>query len=116
VIAANRVPSTDTIRWAPPIVYGPDLMFTTATEAPLPTATSVAPNHGPASGGTTVTISGTNLTGATAVTFGSTNATSFTVNSETLITAVAPAGIGTVDVTVTTPDGTSAAGEADRFT
>ncbi|WP_280313356.1 IPT/TIG domain-containing protein [Nocardia abscessus] len=42
-----------------------------------------------------------------AVTFGTTAATSFTVNSATQITAVAPAGTGTVQVTATTPGGTS---------
>jgi hypothetical protein len=116
VIAANRVFSIDTNAWEPPIVYGPDLMFTTASGPAFPTVMRVEPNHGPATGGTTVTITGTNLTGATAVKFGSTNARSFTVDSETSITAVAPAATGTVDVTVTTPGATSATGEADRFT
>jgi hypothetical protein len=62
-----------------------------------------------------VTITGTELTGATAVKFGSTNATSFTVNSDKTITAVSPAGTGSVDVTVTTPIGTSPTSEADHF-
>ncbi|MET9024106.1 IPT/TIG domain-containing protein [Nocardia sp. NPDC004168] len=73
----------------------------------VPTLTTVVPNTGPAAGGTTVILTGTNLTGATAVTFGATPATSFTVNSATQITAVAPAGTGTVSVTVTTAGGTS---------
>ena len=56
-----------------------------------------------------MTITGTDFTGATAVKFGTTAATGFTVNSATSITATAPAGAaGTVDVTVTTPGGTSA--------
>jgi hypothetical protein len=80
------------------------------------TVTKIEPNNGPLAGGTSVTITGTNFTGATAVKFGATNATSFTVNSATSITAVSPAGTGTVDVTVTTSEGTSAAGSADRFT
>jgi hypothetical protein len=82
---------------------------------PPPTVTGVAPNHGPAAGGTSVTITGTNLTGTSAVKFGSTNAASFKVNSDTSITAVSPAGTGTVDVTVTTPSGTSATSSADQF-
>ena len=68
-------------------------------------------------GGTSVTITGTNLTGATAVRFGLGNATGFTVDSDTQITATAPAGSpGTVDVTVATPGGTSARSPADRYT
>jgi hypothetical protein len=63
-----------------------------------------------------VTITGTGFTGATAVKFGSTNATSFIVNSETSITPVSPKGKGTVDVTVTTPAGTSPTTRADQFT
>jgi alpha-tubulin suppressor-like RCC1 family protein len=83
---------------------------------PPPTVTRLEPNHGPAAGGTSVTITGTNLTGANAVKFGSTNAASLKVNSDTSITAVSPAGTGTVHVTVTTPSGTSATSSADQFT
>ena len=81
-----------------------------------PAVTSISPTAGPATGGTTVTISGTGFTGATAVTFGATAATGFTINSATQITATAPAGTGTVDVRVTTPGGTSATSAADQFT
>ncbi|MFF8786350.1 IPT/TIG domain-containing protein [Streptomyces sp. NPDC015125] len=52
-------------------------------------------------------MTGTGLATAGAVRFGATPATSFTVVSDTHITAVAPAGTGTVPVTVTTPGGTS---------
>ncbi|WP_309145061.1 MULTISPECIES: IPT/TIG domain-containing protein [unclassified Bradyrhizobium] len=83
---------------------------------PAPTVTSITPTSGPEAGGTVVAITGTGFTGATAVKFGATAATSFTVNSATSITATAPAGAGTVDVTVTTPVGTSATSAADRFT
>ncbi|MGX5696669.1 IPT/TIG domain-containing protein [Agromyces soli] len=61
----------------------------------------VSPPSGPEAGGTTVTITGSCFTGATAVLFGSTPATSFTVVSDTEITAVVPAGTGVVDVSVT---------------
>ncbi len=81
-----------------------------------PVVKSVAPKTGPEAGGTTVTIRGTSLASATAVRFGSTVATSFKVNSPTSIAAVSPAGAGTVDVTVTTPDATSAISAADDFT
>ena len=64
-----------------------------------------------------MTITGTNLTGATAVNFGANAATGHSVNSATSITATSPAGsAGTVDVTVTTPGGTSATSSADHFT
>ena len=70
-----------------------------------PSVTSVSPDAGLTAGGTTVTISGADFTGATAVDFGSTPATSYTVNSATSITAVSPAGSGTVEVTVTNASG-----------
>jgi hypothetical protein len=83
-----------------------------------PALTAVSPTSGPLAGGTTVTITGSGFTGATAVNFGSTPASSFTVNSDSQITATSPAaaGVGPVDVTVTTPDGTSATGAADQYT
>jgi sugar lactone lactonase YvrE len=83
---------------------------------PPPTVSSVSPNTGPQSGGTSVTITGTNLADAAAVEFGSTEAASFKVESETSITAVAPPGTaGMVDVTVTTAAGTSPSGAEDEF-
>ncbi|AGF55774.1 chitobiase/beta-hexosaminidase C-terminal domain-containing protein [Clostridium saccharoperbutylacetonicum] len=82
-----------------------------------PTVTAISPTSGTASGGTVVTITGTDFTGVTAVKFGSTNATSYTVDSATQITATAPAGsAGTVDITVTTAGGTSSTGSTDQFT
>ncbi|MDR3508443.1 MAG: putative Ig domain-containing protein [Caulobacteraceae bacterium] len=64
-----------------------------------------------------MTITGASFTGATAVDFGGTPATGFTVNSDTQITATAPAGAaGTVDVTVTTASGTSPTGASDHYT
>lgn len=58
-------------------------------------------------GGQSISISGSNLTGATGVSFGGSAAT-FTVVSDTLITATLPAHVaGSVSVTVTSPGGTS---------
>lgn len=85
------------------------------TYAAAPTVTGLAPSSGTPSGGTSVIITGTNFTGASAVNFGATSA-SFTVDSATQITATSPAGTGTVDVTVTTPGGSSATSSADEFT
>ncbi len=73
----------------------------------VPTLTGASPATGSASGGTTVALTGTNLLGATAVRFGSTPTSSFTVVSATQITAVAPPGSGTAQITVVTPGGTS---------
>ena len=71
-----------------------------------PTVTGLSPARGPAAGGSSVVITGAHFTGATNVKFGA-NAASFTVNSDTQITATAPAGsAGSVHVTVTTPSGT----------
>jgi len=81
-----------------------------------PTVTALSPNAGPSSGGTTVTITGTDLAGTTAVSFGGTAATGFTINSATSITATAPAGTGTVDIHVTTTGGTSTTSAADQYT
>jgi len=91
----------------------------TTVSSTAPTITSVSPTTGSTAGGTSVTITGTNLNGATSVTFGGTpNATgAMTVNNATLITVTAPAhAAGTVDITVTSPAGTSAICAADKFT
>jgi len=83
---------------------------------PRPRVASVSGTTGPATGGTSVTIAGTGFTGATAVDFGAA-AAAFTVNGDTSISAVSPAGTpGPVDVTVTTPGGTSAPTASDVFT
>ncbi|MFF6842335.1 IPT/TIG domain-containing protein [Streptomyces tanashiensis] len=87
-------------------------------QRPAPTITAVTPAKGPASGGTAVTVTGTGFTGATAVAFGATPAASFTVHSDTEITATSPAATaaGPADVTVTTPAATSTTSPADRYT
>jgi hypothetical protein len=87
----------------------------TYTNAPI--ITKVTPRSGPPAGGTTVTITGLQMTTASKVMFGSIAATSFHVTSATRITAVdPPQAAGTVDVTVTSPRGTSVIGLLDRFT
>lgn len=84
---------------------------------PTPVVTDVMPSFGPASGGNTVTITGANfVVGATTVKFGSNPATNVVVQSTTVLTVTAPAGSGTVDVTVTTPEGTSAISQFDHYT
>ena len=71
-----------------------------------PTVTALSPASGPAAGGQTVSITGTNFTGGGGiyngtVFFGGVAATGVTLLSFSDLTAVSPAGAGTVDVTVT---------------
>jgi hypothetical protein len=74
----------------------------------VPTITGVGPSQGPNTGGTAVTVSGTNLAGASAVSFGASPAASYRVVSDTQITATSPAGApGPASVSVTTPGGTA---------
>lgn len=75
-----------------------------------PTITSLSPTSGSTTGGNSVVITGTNLLSASAVSFGGTPAISFTINSATQITAVAPArAAGAVFLVVTTPGGNAIA-------
>ncbi len=91
--------------------------FTYVPVGPAPEVKKLSVKKGRAAGGTSTTITGKGFVGVISVAFGTTRATSFTVNSPTSITAVSPAGTaGTVDVTVTTPNGRSKATPKDRFT
>ena len=84
---------------------------------PVPVVSSISPNVGTPAGGTSVSISGVGFTGATTVSFGAIPATQATVSSNTSITAIAPAGtpMSVVDVTVTSPGGTSSLTSSDLF-
>jgi hypothetical protein len=93
--------------------------MTLATTSPAaPVVSSISTSTGTTAGGTVVTITGTGFTGETAVDFGTTSATNIIVNNDSSITATSPATTtpGVVDVTVTTPLGTSATSSADQFT
>lgn len=69
----------------------------------VPTMKSFSPTSGPV--GTSVKIKGTGLTQATKVMFGGVAATSFTVNSDSQITAVVPSGAVTGKIEVITKGG-----------
>jgi len=81
-----------------------------------PAVSSLDDNAGPQAGGVYVYISGSGFTAATAVRFGSAEATGLTIDSDTQITVISPAGSGTVYVTVTTPGGTSADSQESEYT
>lgn len=96
--------------------------FTTVTATGVftynspPSLSSVAPSSGPATGGTSVTLTGSAFTGATSVTFGGVAAT-FAVINDTTITATTPAhAVGAVSVIVTNPMGSNAANTAFSYT
>ncbi len=89
-------------------------------ENPQPAVTAVGPTTGPAAGGNTVTVAGSDLQGASGVLFGTVPATDVEVNATgAQLTAIAPGTSGvlpsTVDVTVTTPSGTSARSSVDHY-
>jgi hypothetical protein len=84
--------------------------------ADAPAVQSLAMTSGPAGGGTSVVITGSGFTDSSSVLFGTTAGTGMVVNSGTQITVTSPEGSGTVDVTVTTPAGTSATNPGDQFT
>jgi IPT/TIG domain/PASTA domain len=87
----------------------PELVGFNAEIQPAPTISSLGTTSGPTAGGTSVTISGTDLENATSVSFGSSPAASYIVNSEGQITAVAPANASAASVSVTV---TTIAGKA----
>jgi hypothetical protein len=77
---------------------------------PDPTISTLSATSGPLSGGTNITITGTNFSGVTSVTFGGVPATNVQLVNSTTITATTPAGsAGVTSVIVTTPSGSNAA-------
>ena len=82
---------------------------------PSPQITGLLPSFGPSTGGTSVLISGIGFTGASAVFFGAVQAIEFVVESDSLIRAVTPKGVSTVDVRVVTPAGESLSTPFDLF-
>jgi IPT/TIG domain/FG-GAP repeat len=94
------------------------------TYASPPEVKAISPVAGPVSGGTAVTISGSGFeepaSQVTSVLFGSKEAKSFTVNSNTSITAEAPEGPtaepGSVEVRVIAPAGESPISPKGMFT
>ena len=69
-----------------------------------PTTAGITPGSGSESGGTVITLTGTNLTTTSLVTVGGT-LSNFIVVDDSTITVITPAGSGVVDVQVTTVGG-----------
>jgi phospholipase C len=81
------------------------LTLSVSVLAQTPTVSSISPTSGPAAGGTSVTLTGTNFASGATVTFGGLAATSVTVVNSTTITAKTPANApGATNVTVTNPN------------
>jgi alpha-tubulin suppressor-like RCC1 family protein len=91
------------------------LLATSTEQPPVPVVKKISPKKGPASGGTSVTITGSHFEHATAVRFGGVPA-QFVVESDSTIIATSPADTDRrVDIQVTTTGGTSPITHADRF-
>lgn len=94
-----------------------DAQLTANPDAPNPTVSGISPSSGPTSGGTYLTINGTDFSAQSQVWFGSEQARVTDPVTSTVLHAIAPAeSAGTVDVTVTTQGVTSATTTADEFT
>ncbi|WP_405807756.1 IPT/TIG domain-containing protein [Streptomyces sp. NBC_01187] len=103
--AAGTVPVTVTT----PVGTSNAVNYTYVSPVLPPTVTAITPVSGPVTGGTSFTITGTNLTGAT-VLFGGLPATGVSVApSGNSLTGVTPFGLGAGNATVTviTPAGTA---------
>jgi hypothetical protein len=95
---------------------GPGDRFTYVPKGPRPTVESIAPTAGSAAGGTAVTILGSGLVGVTSVHFDTARAAGYSSESASSITAISPpSATDTANITVTTPNGTSALTAGDRF-
>jgi len=85
------------------VTTGATTLTSAQTFKVLPTITSFAPTSGPV--GTPVVITGSGLMQTTKVTFGGVAATTFTVNSDTQVTADVPTGAKAGKIGITTKGG-----------
>jgi hypothetical protein len=82
-----------------------------------PSVAAVSPNVGPVSGGGAITVFGGGMVDATSVNFGAAGAGHILSRSAASLTVIPPNALGPlcVDVTVTNPQGVSAASSGDRY-
>jgi hypothetical protein len=125
-IIANSPPGTGIVNVVVTTSGGASSLSAIDRFSYAPVVTGLSPSSGPATGGTIVTVNGSNFTGASTVTFGTTALAATTTNpppsghftlvSDTQIIANSPPGhVPTVTVTVTTPGGTSLGGPGTGF-
>jgi uncharacterized protein (TIGR03382 family) len=77
--------------------------------APAPAVSAISPTSGPSTGGTVVTLTGSNFSAGATVSFGGSAATNVTLSNGTTISATTPPhAAGTVDVVVRNSDGQAA--------
>jgi hypothetical protein len=101
---------------APVIEFPNEEVGFSAQVQPAPTISTLGITSGPATGGSSVLMAGTDFEGATSVKFGATPAT-FTVTSENTISATSPpSAAGPVPVTVTTVAGTATSAQQFLYT
>lgn len=87
-----------------------------AVDVSAPTISSLSVTSGPATGGTTTVVSGTNLSNVTGITVGGTPATVWRNNTGTSVTFITPAGsAGAQNVVITTPAGTASSNNAFTY-
>jgi hypothetical protein len=90
------------------LVLNPDIQITVLPEGytynPMPTITRLIPNHGPSSGGSTITIEGTGFLHGVRVTIGDRPAIAQLMNDMTIEAVAPPNPQGVWDVKVVNPD------------
>lgn len=100
------------VTWREMTVSG--YQFSSVSYLALPRVVSLSSSTGPKKGGDEVIITGSSLWNTSSVLFGTVPA-SFTVNSPTSITAIAPPGSGIIDVVITSPLGSSTSSSATKY-
>jgi len=90
--------------------------FTVHYGSPTPVISAVTPATGSTAGGNAVTISGQYVFAAASVYFGVAKASAFYLNPSGSLTVATPAGVGTVDILLTSSTTSSSSVPADKFT
>ena len=81
-----------------------------------PTITSLSTTSGPTAGGTSTTVSGTNLSGITGITLGGVAATVWSSNTSSSVTFITPAGTaGAKNLVITAPSGSVTSNNAFTY-